>query len=107
MNSYSRRWVEGVQYQGVDEKIPYNLDTSNQPGTTRTSLQVKAYQYTPPNTYTDVTSTIISGTPAASGTDIGFVVHALTAGVLYRIETKWTNEDGGVFEAWGEIQAER
>lgn len=101
----SRSFTEGTQPQGTDESIVYTLTTTPW-GSSPSSVQVKVFDAS--SGFTDVTSTVMPvGSPSVAGDVISFpALTALTAGHLYRIEVKFTSA-GNVFEAYGEIRAER
>lgn len=111
----SREIKEGPQAQGADEQIAYRLDTSNWSAvpaspSTPSSISAKIYTVTEVagvTTYTDVTSTKMSGSCVISGQYITLpVILSLTAGTEYRVECKFTLA-GNVFEAYGKINGER
>jgi hypothetical protein len=92
--------------QGVDETIAYTITTTPW-GTAPTSVAVKAYKMTSPDVYTDVTSTVLSGTATVSGDIITLpALTALTLDNPYRVETKFTCS-GNVFECYFVVTAER
>jgi hypothetical protein len=102
----SREIKEGLQYQGVDEIIVYTLTTTpwgSSPGT----LSVQVYSIASSGARTDVTATVMpSGSPSAVGDVISLpALKLLTAGVLYRVEVKFTCS-GNVFEAYAYIMGE-
>lgn len=101
----SRAFMEGTQRQGADETIVYALTTTPW-GSSPTSVEVKVFDVT--NGFGDVTSAVMpTGAPSVSGDIITLpALTALTALHLYRIEVKFTSS-GNVFEAFGEIRAER
>lgn len=107
-----REIKEGLQRQGEDEQIAYRLDTTNysadtsSPGTP-SSVSAKIYSDNLDGTYTDVTSTKMSGSASVSTVYITLPsVISLTAGTLYRVEVKFTLE-GNIREVFAQIQAER
>jgi len=92
--------------QGVDETIAYTITTTPW-GTAPTSVAVKAYSVASADVYTDVTSTVLSGTATTSGDIITLpALTALTLDKLYRVETKFTCS-GNIFECYFEVMAER
>ena len=97
MNTNTRRIADSPVYQGATETIPYTLDTSPWPGATRASITMKVLD----SGLNDVTSTIQSTAPSATGTDITFALHALTVGARYTVAITWTS-GGGTYCAWGE-----
>lgn len=101
-----REIKEGLQFQGVDETIVYTLTTTpwgSSPGT----LSAKVYSIASSGTRTDVTATVMpSGSPSAVGDVISLpALTALTNGVLYRVEVKFTCS-GNVFEPYAYIKGE-
>lgn len=111
----SREIKEGPQVQGADEQIAYRLDTANwnaNPASPATPSAATGYIYTVTDvagleTFTDVTSTKMSGSCSISGQYITLpVITALVAGTKYRWECKFTLS-GNVFEAYGIINGER
>ena len=104
MADYDRQTKEQNIVQGVDEEIIYTLTTTPW-GSTPIGVSVKAYSLTVP--YTDVSATVLSGSPSVSGDVITLpILESLTEGYRYRIEIKFT-AGGNVFEAWFEVEAER
>ena len=103
----TKRDVEqGVLQQGVDESIPYTLTTTPW-GSSPTSVSVKAYARTGVAVWSDVTSTVLAGTATVSGDIITLpALSALTEGVEYRIEVKFTSAST-IFEAGVPVQATR
>lgn len=111
----SREIKEGPQPQGADEQVPYRLDTANwnsDPSSPATPSAATAYIYTVTDvagveTFTDVTSTKMSGSCSISGQYITMpTILSLVAGTKYRWECKFTLS-GNIFEAFGIINAER
>jgi hypothetical protein len=98
MNADDREVVEGIQYQGVDEKIVYTIDTANWGGTPSSpSVVVKDVT----NALADVTATVMpSGSPTIS-TDVITLpkLQDLTENHTYRIELKF-NIAGNDLEAY-------
>lgn len=102
------REIQGSPFvQGVDEKIAYALTTTPW-GTSPTSVEVKAFSYSEvTSTYTDVSSTVLIGSPTVSGDIITLpALSVLTVEVKYRIEVKFTCS-GNIFEAYAWVYAER
>lgn len=102
----SRHVSEGRQGQGQDEIIAYSITTTPWGGTPA-NVVVKAYEIASNGAYTDVTSTVLSGS-ASVVTDVITtpLVTSLTAGKLYRVEVKWTF-GGNTLECYFEILGER
>lgn len=101
----TREIVQGLQYQGADEQIAYTLTTTNW-GSTPTSTSAVIKSVNTDGTYTDTTSTNMSGSTSVSGDIITLpTVKSLTAGTLYRVEVKFTSS-GSIFEAIAFIQGE-
>ena len=105
MGAIKREITEGRQSQGSDETIVYTLTTTpwgSSPGTT----SAKIYEVDG-DTYTDKTSTLMSGSASATNDVITLpAISGLTAGQLYRVEVLFTCS-GNVFEAYAEIMGER
>lgn len=101
----SRAFMEGRQLQGVDETVVYTLTTTNW-GSSPASVSVKVFDVTAD--FADVTSTLMpTGSPSVSGDVITLpALKLLTETHLYRVEVKFTCS-GNIFEAYGEILAER
>jgi len=92
--------------QGADEQIPYTLETSTWPSEPPNAGSVTVKVYTWPG-LSDVTSTVTTGSVSVSGTLITLpTIKSLTANTEYRVEVKWTATDGGVYEAYGILEAE-
>ena len=105
MNEKTREIAQGKQWQGVDEEIPYTLTTTKW-GSSPSSVSVKAYTVQG-ETFTDVSSTVLSGSPSVNGDIITLpVLKSLVEGVEYRIEMKFTCS-GNVFESWATVFAQR
>jgi hypothetical protein len=83
--SIIRQTIESPLVQGADEEIIYSITTTSW-GSSPGSVAVKGYDITG-GAYTDVTSTIISGSASVVGDVITLpVVKAMTAGKVYKIE---------------------
>jgi hypothetical protein len=94
----------GDFFQGVDERIVYSVTTTAW-GSNPTSVVVTAYAYN--GTYTDVSDTVLVGSPLVEGDVITLPeLSGLTLDMIYRIEVKFTSE-GNVFEPWFQVTAER
>ena len=105
MGAVSREITEGRQLQGEDETVVYTLTTTPW-GTSPSSESAKIFEIDG-DTYTDKTSTNMTGAASAAGDIITLPgIHSLTAGTLYRVEVLFTCS-GNTFEAYAEIQAER
>ena len=96
-----REVVEGVQYQGVNEEIVYNVTStpwgSDPSGPTAVLTDQDGE---------DVSGTMLSGSPSATGDIITTpIVKSLIAGELYRLAIKFTS-GGQVFECYFEIMGE-
>ncbi len=99
--SSTREVREGTQPQGIDERIAYRLDVTNW-GDAPTSVAVVVQD----RAGTDVTSTVMTGAASVEGNVITLpVLHSLTAGVLYRVEVKFTIA-GNELEAYFYVKAE-
>jgi len=104
MADYDRQTKEQGIVQGVDEEVVYMLTTTPW-GSAPIGVSVKAYDMSDP--WTDVSATVLSGSPSVSGDVITLpILKSLTEGKRYRIEIKFT-AGGNVFEAWFEVGAER
>lgn len=101
-----REISEGLQYQGSDEEVAYNLTTTKW-GSSPTSPTVKVYSVVG-TTYTDVTATVMpSGSATVTGDVITLpVLKLLTADTLYRVEVKFT-VSGNVFEPYAMLRCKR
>jgi hypothetical protein len=100
-----REIKEGLQYQGADETVVYTLTTTPW-GSSPSSEAAKIYEVDG-DTFTDKTSTLMSGSASATGDVITLpAIASLVAGTLYRVEVVFTCS-GNVFEAFAELQAER
>ena len=89
--------------QGADEAMVYYLTTTPW-GSGPSGIQVKAYDVTG-GTYTEVSLSVLSGSPGASGDVITLpVLGSLTAGNIYKLEIKFTC-GSNTFEAWLIVQA--
>lgn len=89
LDQTTREVAEGIQYQGADEVIVYDIDTGNWGGSPSSpTVVVKDAS----NNFTDVTSTVMpSGSPSVSTDTITLpALQSLTAGNEYRIEVKFT-----------------
>lgn len=101
----SREVKEGVQLQGKDEIIAYELTTTPW-GSSPTSVAVTLWDVTAA-TWTDVSSTMLSGAASVAGDVITTpLVTGLTAGSTYRLEVKFST-GGNTLEAYAVIQAEK
>ncbi len=89
--------------QGVDEEIVYQFDTTNW-GTSPTSISAVAKD---DSDKSDQTGTVFpTNSPSASNDVISLSpLKALTSGIYYRIEVKFT-AGGNIFELWGIVLAE-
>lgn len=98
----SNRLIAVIE-QGVDEEIPYAIDTTNW-GSNPGSVAVKAYDVTDDG-YEDVTSTVLSGAVDVDGNVITLpILKSLTDLHVYRVEIKFT-ADGIVFEPFFVVEA--
>ena len=99
----SREVKEGELEQGQDEIIAYTLTTTPW-GSSPTSVVVTLWDITAA-TWTDVSSTMLSGAASAIGDVITTpLVTGLTAGSTYRLEIKFVT-GGNTLEAYAEIRA--
>lgn len=105
MAKNTREIKEGNQYQGADETIVYTLTTTPW-ASSPTSPSAKIYSVSG-DTYTDVTSTNMTGSASAVDDVITLpAIKSLTAGQKYRVEVKFT-VSGNTFEAWADLFGER
>ena len=96
-----REVTEGVQYQGVDEKVVYNVTST--PWGTEPSAPTAVLKDPDGD---DVSATMLSGSASASGDVITTPqVLNLIAGELYRLEIIFTT-GGQILECYFEIMAE-
>ena len=101
----SREVKEGVQLQGADEIIAYELTTTPW-GTSPTSVAVTLWDITSA-AWVEKTTTMLSGSASVAGDVITTpLVTGLTAGNIYRLEVKFTT-GGNTLEAYAVIQAEK
>lgn len=101
MGTSIREVIEGVQVQGVDEQIAYQLTTTPW-GASPTSVAVVVKTADG----ADVTATVTSGAASVVGDVITLpVIKSLTAGLVYRVEVKFT-VSGNVLECFFRIAAE-
>lgn len=98
-----REVLEGKQYQGVDESIAYTLDVSAV-GSSPTSPVVVVKDIT---NGTTVTATVMpTNSPTVSGDVITLsLLKLLTAGILYRVEVKYTIS-GNILESYFYVQGQ-
>ena len=105
MDATSREIVESPLWQGADEEIAYGLTTTNW-GSSPSSPAVVLYSYSG-GTYTDVSSTCLSGSASVSGDVITTpVVKSLEVDTKYRLEIKFTISST-VYETWAWINGQR
>lgn len=102
----SRAVTEGAQRQGEDEIIVYTLNVAAN-GSTPTGVAVVVKDKR--DDYADVTATVMpSGSAMVAGNVISLPpLRALTAGRIYRVEVKYTLDNGNTLEDFFEIVAER
>lgn len=102
-SSNSREVLEGVQYQGEDESIAYTLDVTAI-GSSPSSVAVVVKDVT---NATTVTATVMpTGSPSVAGNVITLpALKLLTAGVLYRVEVKYTISNN-ILESYFYVQAQ-
>ncbi len=98
-----REVLEGKQFQGVDESIAYTLDVSAV-GSSPSSVSVVVKDVTHA---TVVTATVMpTGSASVSGNVITLpALTQLTAGVLYRVEVKYTIANN-VLESYFYVQGQ-
>jgi hypothetical protein len=91
----SNRLIAVIE-QGEEESFAYGIETTNW-GSAPSGMIVKAYDISDGG-YTDVSSTVLSGSASIEGDIITLpVLSGLTAGKTYRIEIKFT-AGGNTFE---------
>lgn len=105
MPTYNREIVQSPLNQGADEQIAYTLTTTPW-GSSPTSVAVTLFSYSG-TAYTDVSSTLLSGTASVSGDIITLPkVINLVADTRYRLEIKFTS-GSNIFEPYAWINGER
>jgi hypothetical protein len=104
---FSRRLIEPVIPQGIDERIAYFFSTTPWGGVPTPTL-LKAYDVIGLTQYEDVTSTVYPSVIMTVTGDYIFLplLVAIVIGHVYRIEVQWTRS-GNTQEAWFEVKAER
>lgn len=93
--------------QGVDERIAYQIVTTNWGGSP-TSVSAVAKAWNPlTRQFSDVTSTVFpANSPTVSGDTITLsLLRALTEGVVYRVEVQFTS-NGNLFECFFTVNGE-
>jgi len=99
--SSKREFTNSPVFQGEDEELAYEVDTSEWEGYTSDATNVLKDK-----DGTDVSDTKLDGAPSAVGDVITTsVVKDLEAGMKYRLEVMWIHL-GNVFEGWGYIIGE-
>lgn len=101
-----REVLEGAQCQGEDEIVVYTLDVSGN-GNTPTSIGVEVKDLL--NNYANVKDTVMpSGSPTANGNVISLPpLKSLSVGGQYRIEVKYTLDNGNTLEDFFRVIGER
>ena len=95
---------EGLQYQGTDEEIAYDITIPSSWGVPA-SVTFKAYDITD-GARVDVTATVLSGLGSILGSVITTpLVKALTVDRIYRVESLFPSA-GNKFEPYFIIKAE-
>lgn len=101
-----REIAEGKQTQGEDESIIYTLTTTNWV-TNPTTPSAKIFSVVGLSSFTDVTSTNMSGISSVSGDVITLpTAFDLVVGTVYRVEVQFT-ANGNTFEAYAWVECER
>ncbi len=96
MKAEDREIIESPLYQGEDESIAYSLTTTPW-GSSPTSIVVTAFELDG----TDVSSTVLSGSASVTNDVITMpAIVSLTDGKVYRIEVKFTDSDGNIWEPY-------
>ena len=99
----ARAVVESPLNQGEDEQIAYTLTTTPW-GASPSSVAVTAEQKQGARNWTDVTSTVLSGSASVASDVITTpIVKSLTEGNTYRILIKFTS-GGNIFSAYLELE---
>ena len=95
---------EGIQYQGIDEQLAYQITTTGW-ASSPTSPSVVAYDETAGNS--NVTSTVFpTNSPTASGDVISLsLLKSLIRGHIYRIEVKFT-VGSNIYECYFRVEGE-
>ena len=108
----NREFQESPWEQGINEDVPHTVTTTPWGSTPKEStISVKLYDVSTEGVKTDVTSTAFpTNSPTVNGDVITLsklIGSALTAGKKYRLEVKFTveNGSGGTFEPYGYIYA--
>lgn len=102
-SSNSREVLEGVQYQGADESIAYTLDVTAV-GSSPSSVSVVVKDVT--NSATVTATVMPTGSASVSSNVITLpALKLLTAGVLYRVEVKYTIS-GNILESYFYVQGQ-
>ena len=103
-----REITEGAQEQGVEEEITYILTVPTTWGTPTGTPTVKGYSYID-GTFTDVTTTIFPVGAASIDSQVITLPEckAMTEGVRYRVEVKFSTSEGDVKEAFAWIDCTR
>lgn len=101
----SREVREGDQWQGIDEKVPYGIDTSNWGGLHATPNIVVVVK--DEADHSDVTATVMpTGDIVVEGNVVTLKpLQALTQGHWYRIEVKFVNANGAILECYFRVEA--
>lgn len=107
MSRNDREVIQSDIFQGVDERIPYTINTEpwvSSPASTT----VEVFSVNADGTFTDVTSTLMpTNSPSESGDVITLsLLRDGTSGVRYRVEVKFT-AGGGTWEPWFDVVFER
>ena len=98
----SREVVEGPQLQGADEKITYQITTTNW-ASSPSNVSMKVFD----EAGTDVTATVASGSIQVNGDVITLqAISSLTAGIRYTVEVQFTAGGGAPWECYFYIDTE-
>jgi hypothetical protein len=99
-----REVLEGQQLQGENEKIAYRITTTPW-GSSPSNVAVVVKDVL--DSYRDVTSTVMPGSPTVSGDVITLPkLIGLTDGRIYRVEVKFDSA-GTTFECYFDVGAEK
>jgi hypothetical protein len=103
-----REIAEGKQEQGVDEEIIYTLTVPSTWGTPTGTPTIKTFSKIG-ETFSDVTSTVMPTGSASVASQVITLpkLKALTEGVKYRVEMKFSTTEGDVKEAYAWVDCVR
>ena len=107
MKPEDRLIQESPLYQGADEQVNYSL-TSTPWGSTPTSVVAKIYLIDS-GTYTDYSTTCFGATTSTVTGDVISLptVQNIVSGNRYRMEVKFTDSGGNIWEPYVIIEGQR